>query len=451
MKHQLRSGAWQAIGVTFATLLLALLSVNMSRTFRAQTVPPENTSPLENIAKLFEASITESGASGTGVTLFLRPHCTQEEASSCPPFSVRDPLTLETSLLRKGHTLDMDIVVRNATKLPLERVRAWLQYDPQILNSTRVEIGPAFPIAAPGEKDADATKGYVMLDTESATPQGMTGSFLTVANIIFTVKTVPAGGETVITFYDPVGNPPHTAAYTAGITGNNVLTQPLGTLAVMIEENSSVSSVTGSGELSSAPAASASGTIASSAAQAIVSSTPPSVDEHPAPSEPTVTPTRFVLLQPQNIRVTTEGTTLYIAWDALPSPELTGFHVYYGTEAGRYIQRRTVRPDQKGIAIRSLAEGTHYYVAVRGFNAANEETAFSQEAAVIIGNPQSSTDPLQSLAGLGGENPLQGQVGSVPGNSGLGSTTTLLLAVSAAIGTLVAFRRQTLASPTIHV
>ncbi|MEK7218765.1 MAG: fibronectin type III domain-containing protein [Patescibacteria group bacterium] len=443
---------WYALAATLAAIILTLSAVSASRSLRAQTVPDGqvtegDTNPQEEVPPDAEAAAegtaTEESSSSeetsagmeSSITFFLRPHCEQEDQTACAAFAVRDPLTVETEQLRVGDILDLDIVVQNEPLLTLTRARSWLQYDPNTLEGMDINASASFPIPAPGEEDFDAEKGYAMIDVEVESEEGLAGLLLPVAQVTFRVKDIPAGGTTMLTFHDPEGEPPHTAVYDEGVDGINVLGEPLGSLAVRIEETVASSPAVSSSPVEEEPPP---------AEEQVGGETPPANGGHPAAD-----PIAFDLLQVQNVRVTTEGSTLYIAWDALPSAELRGFHVYYGTQTGQYIQRRTVRPDETGIAIRSLTPGTTYFAALRGFNAGNEETAFSQEAAVVIGDPSSSTAPLRTLAGISG-NPLRGQAVAVPGDSGLGTTVTFLLLASAVIGTLYAFRRQTTARIVPH-
>ena len=178
-----------------------------------------------------------------------------------------------------------------------------------------------------------------------------------------------------------------------------------------------------------------------------------------APSVPTAADSSaFALLQVQNARVTTEGSSVYLGWEGLNSSQLKAYNVYYGTTTGRYIQRKTVESSVKSLAIRSLPVGTTYYFAVRAVNLADQESAFSQEVGVTVGDPKTSTSPLAagSIPDDGpGKNPLQGRVtgkgGSVPGETGIPSIALTLAALSAIIGTGFASRRQMIAvSDTPH-
>jgi hypothetical protein len=152
-----------------------------------------------------------------------------------------------------------------------------------------------------------------------------------------------------------------------------------------------------------------------------------------------------VLLQIQNLRATTEGGAIYLAWDKLPSSDLAGYNVYYGTEKGRYIQRKSVTTDKSSDIIRGLPENTVYYIAVRGYNVANEETAFSKEVMIKTGDPRSSTAPLSLDPNdqPPPRNPLTGDLTNPSVTaSGAPSFLALMIAVCAITGTLVAFRRQ---------
>ncbi len=156
----------------------------------------------------------------------------------------------------------------------------------------------------------------------------------------------------------------------------------------------------------------------------------------------------FTLLQVQNLRVTTEGGTIFLAWDPLPAPELKGYNIYYGTVSGQYIQRRTITPEMSSLAIRGLPEGTRYYAAVRAINAADQESAFSQEVAVTTADPSSATALL--IPGMVPEVPLKERVIKgkvVPGATGMPSSLALLIGASAIIGMIFAWKRQLAVRP----
>jgi len=162
----------------------------------------------------------------------------------------------------------------------------------------------------------------------------------------------------------------------------------------------------------------------------------------------------FGLLQIQNVRITTEGASVFLGWDALKSSQLQGYNIYYGTTTGRYIQRKSVAANVQSLALRSLPEGTTYYFAMRAVGSGEQESAFSAEVSVTVGDPKTSTSPLaaSAIGGKGGQpvNPVQGSVtqsgGRVQGETGIPSTLGLLGILSAGIGTAIASRRQMLVS-----
>jgi len=163
--------------------------------------------------------------------------------------------------------------------------------------------------------------------------------------------------------------------------------------------------------------------------------------------------TAFSLLQVQNLRVTSENTTAFLKWDPLRSSTLKAYNVYYSATSGQYIQRKTVPPLTPSITIRNLPEKQTYYFAVRAVNMEDEESAFSQEVAVEIGNPSTSTAPLIASISTDapGENPVvTGDAGTLPGETGMGTIAAILLLISAAVGTVLAARRQLRTSVAIH-
>src|SRR3989338_2701538 len=105
------------------------------------------------------------------VKIRMRPHCEKLSMTECPQYAVKDPVTLETPILVPGSILDMDIMIENPKALPIRRARAWISYDPNILEGKKVEIGKKFPVVTPGEADFNAAQGYVQIgvSTEGTT------------------------------------------------------------------------------------------------------------------------------------------------------------------------------------------------------------------------------------------------------------------------------------------
>lgn len=419
------------------------------------------------------------------VTLELKPACTNDlndtetvfgpipdvegyvtlGNDTCPSFHVEDPQTLRTNELQIGDTLAIDIVLTNPSNQPIDHIRTWLSYDPDILEGISVVITDAFPSVTPGESDFDTENGYVMIEGSNETAGANTERYIRVATVTFRViGTSPAG--TPITFYDVQTGGHTTVTVMENGDDQEVLGDLPGSLKVLFGANTANSQSSSSsaneevipnenfdslfdeGDQASSSQSSSEQSFSSEVLQPPVESGPTEEDVTP-PSNGTPQRTAFSLLQVRNLRLTTDGSTLYIGWDALNHQDLKAYNIYYGTTSGRYIQRKTVSSDMTSLVLRSLPLGETYYVAIRAVSNTDEESAFSQEASVEIGNPNSSTAPLILGSidyGPNGVNPMQGNLsntgGVVPGATGLPSTLAWLLGVSAVIGTAIAFRRQ---------
>lgn len=438
-------------------------------------------------------------AAENDVTLELWPHCAPEDygesfagptpdvegmtrfvVESCRPFEAKDPLTRQTPVMKPGDTLDVDLVLHNKPGEPVARVRAWLAYDPSVLEGMSVDLGPAFTQPTPGENDFAPEEGYVKIGASS--PSEPEEDMLRIARIRFRVKD-GAAGNTPIVFYDVTEDP---SGHTTVIVGepdseDGVLDPPLGTLLVRLPGNSgqgggvslpsgqnggASSAFTGDGQDGNGDGDDTNGDDddgddgdgdgddgssgqASSSAQGVSSSAAQSSSVFASSSAgANAIGTRFTLLQILNLRATTDGTTVYLAWEALGSPELAGYNVYYGTVSGQYLQRRSLDRDSTTLAVRDLPLGKTYFFAVRGTNAAGDETLFSREVGITVGNPGTSTNPLTAAVldpGPQGQAPVTD--GDLAGETGLSSSLAIFALASAVIGTLLAFRRQLAAAP----
>lgn len=113
--------------------------------------------------------------------------------------------------------------------------------------------------------------------------------------------------------------------------------------------------------------------------------------------------------------------------------------------SGRYIQRRSAPPTAVSMVIRDLEPEMTYYVAIRAFNQRNEESMFSREVAVTVGNPETATVPFMGGGVAPGENVISGGGGTtLTGETGVGTTVAITIFFSALLGTVYAFRRQRL-------
>lgn len=351
------------------------------------------------------------------MTIFeLRPHCDQAVADPCAAYDVRDPQSKQTPSVAIGDILDMDLIIHNPARKPIRRFRAWIAYDPSQLHGEQIEIDPAFPIPTPEERNFSNNDGYIKVSGYSE--EDIMNEIQVVARLRLRVLATRGGG-TPLTFYDvPTTPDPETGIFSgAGTQEENIADSVDGYLLVKMENNASNSSI-------------------ATSASTISSMQSSSTSAFSSPSNSNV----FTLLQVQNVRVTTQGSSVYLAWEPLQSAELVAYNIYYGTTTGRYIQRRSIEKDATSLALRSLPLKTTYYFSVRGVKADGRETEFSNEVGVRVGDPKTSTSPLVGSF-LSPSSPKTD--GSVQGETGLPSIIIPLLTISAMAGTFIAYRRQT--------
>lgn len=401
----------------------------------------------------------------------------------CSRFEIHDPQTLKTERLRKGDILDVDILVENPSEQNLHRVRAWLSYDPNVLEGISVDITEDLPLVTPDENDFFPEEGYIKLDASAEEP-GPDDERLVFARLQFRVKKGVEGGSP-ISFYD-AQNGGKSAVYAQKEAEKQyILKKEPGVLLVLFDKEDAMNTRSDQHEETDVlsdqeeidpnactrnddcPSGLCIAGQCQEAQQAMPNGSSCTFDQQcqsglctsgicipklaeqnekdDLPLEPTKT--AFGLLQVRNVRVTTDGTSAFLAWDHLRSSALKAYNVYYGTTSGRYIQRKTVDRSQNSITIRSLPIGTTYYFAVRAVSAQDEESAFSREVAATIGDPDSSTAPLVQgiFTDAEGRNPLEARVDTapaVPGETGVPTLLMLILISSAVIGTVLASRRQ---------
>lgn len=399
----------------------------------------------------------------TDMRLSLTPHCTNTDRSTCPVFPVLDGQRLKTSKLATGDILDVDVVVTGLAFAEVETIESWLKYDPAVLEARSVEGTEAFSAPTPGEQTIDAVLGIVKIGGE--TKDTLKTSSTAIARVTFRV--IASTKDTEISFYGymPSGNgqtavngpygkqaeegglpPPPCFGDVIGCRGapNPLLNVHPSALTVILTDpaasgTSSVPENTGeqsSGIDSTIPLTNAAtDTNVPSAQTSSASGMAANTGENSA----------FTILQIQGLRVTTKDTAAFLSWQALRSAETAGYNVYYGTVSGRYIQRRSVASVDTSLSIRDLAPAATYYFAVRGVNAAGQESIFSQEVSVVIGKPETSTSPLEAgiVEPVVEGNPITNHDGQIlQGETGIGNTILMLLLISAVTGTALAFRRQ---------
>jgi hypothetical protein len=417
-------------------------------------------------------------AQAAGTTLAIEPHCTSQDRTSCAVYSVQDATRITTLAMNTGDILDIDIVLRTDQPSAVRDVRAWLRYDAKVLEARSVELSGTITSPTPGEQSIDAAQGIVKI---GGSLQGM--SRQTAAIVRVTFRVIKAGSDTTINFdqYLPSGAG-HTAVNGEGVSapgdGNyqGSLPQPpcidilvgCGTTertSMLLVRPASLVVELGSGNETGAAGGVAGNQGAGSTVSSVVntmSSVASSVMNQGSLTSNTAganasggrtesgtrfneAPSGFMLLQVQGIQITTRDNSAYVGWTALQSSEVKGYNIYYGAVTGRYLQRRSIPPTYTTTIIRDLEPGMTYYFAVRAFNERNEETMFSREVSVTIGQPETATSPLlvSGLSETRVENVISGHGNTtITGETGIGTGVSIVLLLSAVIGTTFAARRQ---------
>ena len=425
----------------FASAILVLLGTSLPLSVSALT--PWNPDAIPG------STPTEFHSSAIADTLVrLRPHCESAGTGYCREFPLYDQETSITQGLKSGDTLDLDIVFMNPSRQPIQSIQSWLSYDPTVLKGVEVRIADSFPLVAPGEQAFDAS-GIVKLGASNVSGGVREPEFL-FARVTFQVISpkgkvgtgaVSTGNEPVrVRFHEfsLLGSEGHTKALVVeeGRTVNVLKTRPNDLLLYF-----------GTGDPPTL----------------IQQPTLPPIVQPPVQNPPIVTPPviqppvvtppvddgGFSKLQPSVLRVTTKEDKDYLLWEPLTDPRVRGYNGYYGTVSGRYIQRRTVAADATGVTIRSLPTGKQYFFALSAFNAAEQESEFSYEVSVVVGDPQSSTAPFD-LSALGEEPPDLPPVsgnGGVPGESGLPLLAGIALLIIAGIGSFFWMRSAAMVRP----
>ena len=269
---------------------------------------------------------------------------------TCPRFEVEDPQTLKTIPLGIGDTLEFDVAVYNPSRQPLNHVRSWISYDINILEGVSIDITPNFPLVTPGESDFDHINGNIMIEASNEEQGANAFGVVAVAHVKLRVKSTPPSG-THISFYDiqPGG---HTAINTKE-NGNDVyvLGDEPGGLHVIFAQNTPPPNDQQAPPQENNPPPDGQQPPPQGnnppQEEFFGENNPPPINQPPPPppvnspqpengdtpadvSEQPSERTAFALLQVRNLRVTSDGTSVFLAWDELNSSSLQAYNIYYG-------------------------------------------------------------------------------------------------------------------------
>jgi hypothetical protein len=90
-----------------------------------------------------------------------------------------------------------------------------------------------------------------------------------------------------------------------------------------------------------------------------------------------------------------QATTVRLAWDRNPEPDIAGYRVYYGTTSGSYSYDVNVG-SSTNCAISGLAAKTTYYMAVKAYNSLGDLSDYSAEIRYPFSQPGNSGEAVTS-------------------------------------------------------
>lgn len=292
-------------------------------------------------------------------------------------------LTPSVAEARMGDEFDVDVMLKNPGQQNVISVRAWLEYNPDVLEGVSIDTADSpFSLSAPGETEFSAQQGLAKIGRSNISG-GFSGAEVKVATVRFRVKT-PFYLVALIEPYDyQVSELGHTSV--------NIVDQGF-PINILSEEPDPASVILNPG------------------------AAPYGEQDQIEPVTIDVTGIGFANLnRPQNLRVMTGPGYADLRWDLSTEPELVGYNVYYGKTSGMYTRRRSVgRTNQ--YRLDGLHNNEVYYFAVTAYDAQNRESDYSDEVAVIINEPLSSTSPFEEfVASLLARIPMQPQNGPLVG------------------------------------
>lgn len=391
---------------------------------------------------LLAPAIPRAHAIGS-MTLLMLPHCTEQ--TNCPEYAVSDAQHFITNQLVAGDILDLDVVIRGPDYAGVRSVASWITYDPKVLEARSVDILPELPSPTPGERTIDASQGVIKIG--GSTPSGFSSPTARIARVTFRVLETVTNTELSFADFSSDGR---------GHTAVNGERQNNGSEEGALPPAPCIDAILGCNEgsvplLWGEPATlTVTLTSDTAAGQTAGRSSSSSMNLAASSSSLSGAGSTFGILQVQDVRVTSKDNVIFLGWLPLKSSALVGYNVYYGTVSGRYIQRRSLPASSASLVLRDLEPGSTYYLAVRGVNAQDQESVFSQEVSIVVGKPETSTAPMTSLPPDSGAitgNPIDTRGGTmINGETGSANMLLWIMVGSAFIGTAFAFRRLTHAS-----
>lgn len=294
-------------------------------------------------------------------------------------------ITSLTTEARIGDEFDVEVTLRNPGLQNVVSVRSWLDYNENVLQAVSIDTEDSpFTLSAPGETEISKDQGLVKLGRSNISG-GYAQAEAKVTTVRFKVIT-PYAIATPIEPYDyQVSELGHTSVNIVDQAFPiNILSGEPDALVINLNPGAQPYETGGTTEFE--------------------------------PTDVTITGFGYANLQrPQNLMVNTGPGYADLKWDLSNEPELVGYNVYYGKTSGMYTRRRTV--GRVGYTrIDGLNNNEVYYFAITAYDSMSRESDYSDEVAIIINEPLSSTSPFDEvIASLLARIPFQPQNGPLVG------------------------------------
>jgi len=296
-----------------------------------------------------------------------------------------------TNQVAVGDEFDVTVMLNNPGQQRVISVRSWLEYDPDRLQVVSIDTqNSPFSLSAPGENEFSAAEGLVKIGRSNISG-GFSEAQATVAIIRFKVIGASVARATV--------SPYNFQTSELGHTSVNIIDQGF-PVNILSARPDAATVALGAGEIT------------------------------PIPDSGSELAT---LMRPSNLKINTGPGHVDLKWEATTEAELEGYYIYYGKNSGRYTRRRALAALNE-YRLEGLNEGEAYYFALTAFDANDNESDYSDEVAVIINEPLSSTAPFEDMTDL--------MLASVPEHSENGSSVWWLGFAALAFAGMLTFRKR---------
>lgn len=304
-----------------------------------------------------------------------------------------------------GDEFQVDIILKNPGLQNIISVRSWLEYNADALEGLTIDTeGSPFSLSAPGETEFSADEELVKIGRSNISG-GFNQAEVKIATVKFKVKTKYSLKAQIS---------PHDYQVTElGHTSVNIIDQGFPVNILSKKPNPALVNLN-------------------------PGTAPLGVGGNEQQSQPVVETPVMVglsgLSRPLNLKITTGSGFVDLKWDLSQEAALMGYNLYYGKTSGQYSRVRTIGKVGH-YHLEGLNNNEVYYFAVTAYDSQQKESDYSDEVAIIVNEPLSSTSPFeQYTASLLSNIPTQPQNGPLTG----------WLAFSAiGLGGVLGFRKKT--------